>query len=105
MTFMDAFTYTVLWIGAVVSFFLLMGILSLLIDLRRAIRQTIRIYSIYLRRSNIDYRKWRNWWNIAIFQFVMEELTASYDSTTIGIWKLPYNPSQPIRRVYYYHKD
>lgn len=97
----------IFWMGIiflvliVITIFVAWG--TFLWETQRAWRQSLRLYAIHLRRRGKDYKR-LNLWNRECFLIFREELFSSYEYTTISIWKLPHNPSKPIRRMYYYYK-
>lgn len=82
-------------IGAIVVGIVLYQVLK---EAVRAFRQGRRLAYVYAR-SQGDRRPPLRW----IVKSAMNDFCSSYDWTTVSSWKLPHNPSQPIRRAYYWY--
>jgi len=63
----------------------------------RAFRQGRRLAYVYARARG-DRRPPAKW----ILKMAMHDFCSSYDWTTISSWKVPHNPSRPIRRAHYW---
>ncbi|NTF18049.1 hypothetical protein G6L37_06500 [Agrobacterium rubi] len=79
--------------GAVVGLL----VYQLLKETVRAFRQGKRLAYVYAR-SRGERRPPLKW----LWKMILHEFCSSYDWTTVSSWKVPHNPSQPIRRAYYW---
>jgi hypothetical protein len=87
---------TLALIGGTVVAIVLTG---LFIEGRRAFRQGRRLAYVYAR-ANGKRRPPLKW----ILKLAVHDFFSSYDTTTISVWKLPHNPSKPIRRAFYWYR-
>lgn len=83
-------------IGAAVVAVILYQILK---EAVRAFRQGRRLAYVYARRQG-ERRPPVRW----IVKSAMNDFCSSYDWTTVSSWKVPHNPSKPIRRAHYWYR-
>ena len=63
----------------------------------RAFRQGRRLAYVYARSRG--GRKPQAKW---IWKMTLHDFCSSYDWTTVSSWKVPHDPSKPIRRAHYW---
>lgn len=89
------------WSGfALIGIAVVGGVLyQILKEAVRAFRQGRRLAYVYARTQG-DRKPPIRW----ILKSAMHDFCSSYDWTTVSSWKVPHNPSKPIRRSHYWYR-
>lgn len=92
--------------GAIWNIFALIGGTMVGVIVYQVVKEAVRAFwqgrrlAYVYARSRGDRRPPRKW----ILKMAMHDFCSSYDWTTISAWKVPHDPSKPVRRAFYFYR-